>query len=104
MHGRCGWNASEKLRLGLAIHDIDATNDYDECSDSNFERTDRCENDYEQQAWRAQGDYELGRFNHQLFYSDSDTDRNFYSDGVSSFKPRARWNAAATGSFAGATH
>jgi vitamin B12 transporter len=75
VHGRFGWNASDNLRLGLAVHDIDATNDYDECSDSNFERTDRCENDYEQQAWRAQGDYELGRFNHQLFYSDSDTEQ-----------------------------
>ncbi len=88
--------------MGLAVHDIDATNDYDECSDSNFERTDRCENDYEQQAWRAQGDYELGRFNHQLFYSDSDTERNFYSDGVSSFKPQGTLERSGyLGSFAG---
>jgi len=87
-HGRFAWNASDNLRLGLAVHDIDATNDYDECYDADGERTDRCENDYQQQAWRVQGDYELGRFNHQLFYSDSDTDRNFYSNGASTFKPQ----------------
>ena len=87
LHGRFGWNASDDLRLGLAVHDIDATNDYDECYDAASERTDSCKNDYQQQAWRAQGDYKLGRFNHQLFYSDSDTERNFFSDGVSGFKP-----------------
>jgi vitamin B12 transporter len=87
LHGRFGWNASDDLRLGLAVHDIDATNDYDECYDAASERTDNCKNDYQQQAWRAQGDYKLGRFNHQLFYSDSDTERNFFSDGVSGFKP-----------------
>jgi vitamin B12 transporter len=102
VHGRFGWNAADNLRLGLAIHDIDATNEYDECYNTASERTDRCENDYEQQAWRAQGDYELGRFNHQLFYSNSDTDRNFYSDGVSSFKPQgALERSGYLGSFAG---
>ena len=101
-HGRFGWNASDNLRLGLAVHDIDATNDYDECYDAEFERTDRCHNDYQQQAWRAQGDYELGRFNHQLFYSDSDTERNFYSDGVSGFKPQGTLERSGyLGSFAG---
>jgi vitamin B12 transporter len=86
-HGRFGWNATDTLRLGLSVHDVDAKNDYDECYDTNFERTDRCHDDYQQQAWRVQGDYELGRFNHQLFYSDSDTDRDFYADGISFFKP-----------------
>lgn len=87
VHGRFGWNASQDLRLGLSVHDVDATNDFDECYDANFERTDRCHDEYKQQAWRVYGDYALGRFNHQLFYSDSDTDRNFYSEGVSTFKP-----------------
>lgn len=101
-HGRFGWNASDNLRLGLAVHDIDATNDYDECYNAEFARTDRCQNDYQQQAWRAQGDYELGRFNHQLFYSDSDTERNFYSDGVSGFKPQGTLERSGyLGSFAG---
>jgi len=87
VHGRFGWNATEQLRLGLAIHDIDATNDYDECYDSNFDRTDDCRDKYNQQAWRVQANYESGRFNHEVFYSNSDTDREFYSQGVSTFKP-----------------
>lgn len=102
VHGRFGWNATEDLRLGLAIHDIDAQNDYDDCTNVDFERTDRCKNDYEQQAWRAQGDYVLGSFNHQLFYSNSDTDRNFYSDGISNFKPQGSLERSGyLGSFAG---
>ncbi|MEZ5502924.1 MAG: TonB-dependent receptor [Halioglobus sp.] len=87
MHGRFGWNAADNLRFGLAIHNIDSTNDYDECYTADFERTDQCQDDYKQQAWRVQGNYELGRFDHELFYSNSDTDRNFYSQGVSSFRP-----------------
>ncbi len=87
-HGRFGWNPSDNLRLGLVVHDIDASHDFDECYNSEFARTDRCQDDYQQQAWRVQGDYELGHFNHQLFYSNSDTDRNFYADGVSTFKPQ----------------
>lgn len=102
LHGRFGWNASDNLRLGLAVHDVDANNDYDECFDINFERTDRCKNDYEQQAWRMQGDYELGRFNHQLFYSNSDTDRNFHADGTSFFKPEGSLeHSGYLGSFTG---
>lgn len=102
LHGRFGWNASDDLRVGLAVHDIDAQNDYDECFNTNFERTDRCKNDYEQQAWRTQADYKVGEFNHQIFYSNSDTDRNFYSDGVSNFKPQGNLERSGyLGSFAG---
>jgi vitamin B12 transporter len=89
VHGRFGWNANDSLRLGLSVHDVDAKNDYDNCFNTvDFSRTDNCKDDYEQQAWRVQGDYELGHFNHQLFYSDSDTDKNLYADGVSFFKPK----------------
>ena len=102
VHGRFGWNASDSFRLGLSVHDVDATNDYDECYDSDFERTDRCKNDYEQQAWRVQGDYVIGRFNHQLFYSDSDTDGKFYANGVSFFKPEGSLERSGyLGSFTG---
>lgn len=88
VHGRFGWNASDNLRLGLSVHDVDAKNDYDNCFNTvDFSRTDNCKDDYELQAWRVQGDYEIGRFNHQLFYSDSDTDKDLYADGVSFFKP-----------------
>lgn len=86
-HGRFGWNATDKLRLGLVVHDIDATNDYDECYDADFMRIDDCRNKYNQQAWRVQGNYEIGRFNHELYSSNSDTERDFYSAGISTFKP-----------------
>jgi vitamin B12 transporter len=88
MNGRFGWNASDNLRIGLSLYDVDAKNDYDNCFDTvTFERTDVCKDTYEQQAWRVQGDYAVGRFNHELFYSNSDTKRDFYADGISFFKP-----------------
>ena len=103
LHGRFGWNASDDLRLGLVLRDVDAKNDYDDClTVDTFAPTDRCRDDYEQQAWRVQADYELGRFGHRVFYSDSDTDRNFYSDGVSSFKPKGSLERSGyLGSFTG---
>ena len=89
VHGRFGWNASDNLRIGLSVHDIDAKNDYDNCFNTvDFSRTDSCKDKYQMQAWRVQGDYEIGRFNHQLFYSDSDTDKDFSADSVSFFKPK----------------
>jgi len=89
MNGRFGWNASDNLRIGLSLYDVDSKNDYDNCFDTvTFERTDLCKDTYEQQAWRVQGDYVVGRFNHELFYSNSDTERDFYADGISFFKPK----------------
>ena len=89
INGRLGWNASDNLRIGLALYDVDSKNNYDNCFDTVFfERTDLCKDTYEQQAWRLQGDYVVGRFNHELFYSNSDTERDFRADGVSFFKPK----------------
>jgi vitamin B12 transporter len=85
-HGRAAWNVTPQLSLELVGHDTDSENDYDGCySATDFSPTDRCENDFDQQAWRSAVNYQLGRFDHQLAYNYSDTDSKDYSEGVYSF-------------------
>ncbi|MEH6634596.1 MAG: TonB-dependent receptor, partial [Halioglobus sp.] len=50
-----------------------------------FAPTDNCKDEFKQKSWRVAADYAVGRFNHQVFYSDSDTDRDSYSDGTFSY-------------------
>jgi len=85
-NARLGYKVSEELRLSLVGRTVEGDNRFDECfTVDTFEPTDRCRDDYEQQAWRAAADYEAGRFTHQLAYNGNDTDREFYSAGESSF-------------------
>lgn len=84
-HGRAAWNISKDLSLELVGHDTDSENDYDGCYTASFSPTDRCENDFDQQAWRTAVNYQAGRFGHELAYNYSDTDSTDYSEGVYSF-------------------
>ena len=94
-NARVGYNATENLRLSLVGRDVEGKNRYDNCyTVDTFEPTDRCRDNYEQQAWRVAADYEAGRFSHQLSYNGNDTDHKFYSEGQPSF--RAKGNLART--------
>jgi len=87
LQGRFGWNVNEQLRLSAVARDVEGNTDYDSCFDPDtFASINRCKDEFEQQAWRVAADYEWGRFQHQLFYSDSDTDRSSYARGQFSFK------------------
>ena len=85
-HGRVGWNVSEDLRLSVVGRNVEGNNDYDGCFTGDTSApTDACKDEYEQTAWRVAADYQLGRFSHQVFYNDSDTDRDTYGGGVFAF-------------------
>lgn len=86
LNARLGFNATEALRLSLVGRTVDGENHFDDCYTTDTgEPTDRCSDDYEQQAWRMAADYSAGRFTHQLSHNSSDTDRSFYSAGQFSF-------------------
>jgi vitamin B12 transporter len=86
LHGRFGWNVNDDLRLSLVARDVEGTSEYDSCfTVDTFAPTDSCKDENEQQAWRVAADYKWGRFDHQVFYSDSDTDRDSYAQGAFSF-------------------
>jgi vitamin B12 transporter len=82
LHGRFGWNVSEDLRLSLVARNVDGDTDYDGCfNPDTFASSNRCKDEFEQDIWRVAGDYQWGRFSHQGFYSNSETNRDSYSDG-----------------------
>ncbi|MCZ6830460.1 MAG: TonB-dependent receptor [Gammaproteobacteria bacterium] len=88
LHGRVAWNATKQLRLQLTARDVDSDNDFDSCFNADFEEVDLCSNTFEQTGWRASADYKGERLSHSLSYSSTDTDREFFSEGVSSFYAR----------------
>jgi vitamin B12 transporter len=89
VNARIGYNATEQLRLSLVGRNVDGKNQFDDCfTVTSFEPTNRCSDKYEQQAWRVAGDYEAGRFQHQLAYTGNDTDRTFYAEGQASFRAK----------------
>ena len=85
LHARVGWNATEDLRFELVARDVDSEGEYDDCYDANFLPSNDCSNEYEQQAWRASAQYQYGSVSHDLSYTNSETDRQFYTAGAPTF-------------------
>ena len=85
LHGRLGWSATEDLRFELVARDVDGEGEYDDCFDNSFLPSNDCRNDYEQQAWRASAAYQHGNFTHDLAYTQSETDKQFYTAGEPTF-------------------
>ncbi len=85
LHARGGWNASDKLQLQLTVRNIEADNDYDTCLNTNFAEIDPCNNTFEQTGARLSAKYSGDRFSHLLAASSTEIDREFFSDGLSSF-------------------
>lgn len=86
VHGKIGWNASEDLRFELVGRDVSAENEYDSCfTVDTFVSANRCTDDYDMTAWRAVADYSAQAFTHKLSYSASETEREFFSEGKSSY-------------------
>ncbi|MBA6412639.1 TonB-dependent receptor [Parahaliea sp. F7430] len=86
LHGRLGFNASEKLRFELVARSTDSDSEYDGCMTSDtFAPTDRCTSDYQQDAWLASVNYQEGQFGHRVSYSGNNTERQDYSEKIASF-------------------
>ncbi|MBE9537879.1 MAG: TonB-dependent receptor, partial [Proteobacteria bacterium] len=86
VHGRFGWSPSKDLRFELIAHDIDADNEYDGCfSSTTFAPVDDCSDTFGQTSYRATAEISTGSFSHKLAYTDSSTEREFFSEGQSSF-------------------
>ncbi|MFT4518265.1 MAG: vitamin B12 transporter [Halioglobus sp.] len=85
LHGRFGWNVTEDLRLSLVAREVQGENKYDGCLNSDFANSNGCSDEYEQQAWRTAVDFAIGRFNHEVSYSNSEIQRDFSSEGALSF-------------------
>ncbi len=83
VHGRAGWNISERLRLELVGRDVDGDNEYDGCfgaAPSNV-----CSDSYSQQSWRTAASFSGEQLQHELAYSHSKTERQFFTEGLPGF-------------------
>ena len=79
-------NATEDLSFRLQGRTVNGDNEYDTCSiPPDFEPTDVCTNDHEEDSWRASARYEGDAFGLEGAYSSTETDRDFLSAGISSF-------------------
>lgn len=85
LHGALAWNLTESLRLSATLRNTDSDGEYDNCFTMSFSRSDLCDNSFEQMAWRVGADYSLGRSEHSLAYSGNQTEREFFTEGVSTF-------------------
>jgi vitamin B12 transporter len=86
LHGRLGWNATEELRFTLIARDVSGDNEFDGCfSNTTFAQVDDCSDEFDQSSYRVTADFNSGVFKNNLAYSDTDTDKAFYSEGALSF-------------------
>ena len=85
VHARAGWQASDNLRLSAVVRRVDGDNEFDGCFTSSFSSTNDCTDEFSQDSWRVAANATTGAFSHQLAYSDTQIDRESFSEGVSSF-------------------
>jgi len=86
LHGRIGVNASEDLRLELVHRDTHGDTQYDACYNlADYSTVHDCDATFEQQATRASAILRTNYGSHTLAYSTTQTDREYFSLGESSF-------------------
>ena len=83
-HTRLGIKASEQLRLEIVLREVEGETQYDGCY-SGFSQVHDCVTSYDQQASRLSLNYEANAFSHSLSYSNTRTERDDLSLGVSAF-------------------
>lgn len=88
LHARAEWDATESLRLEAVLHSIDGENEYDSCFTASFSSSNDCSDDFSQQAGRLSATLRTGALQHELSYSRSETDREFFSEDTLSFFAR----------------
>lgn len=86
MHGSFGWNIMEDLRATVTLRHMESENDYDQCfTVDDFSPSNDCSDEFEQNAWHTGVEYSNGRFGHELFYSNNDIDREFFTENQFAF-------------------
>ena len=87
-HGKISTAPLDGLRLDVVFHNVDAKNEYDNCYTASFSASNDCNDFFSQEAWRASANYELGNFDHEVSYNNSETDRVFFTEDIAGFSPQ----------------
>lgn len=86
IHGRVGFNLSDRWRVELVHRDVDGANEFDGCFDSaTFATVHSCSSDYDLKASRVGIEYDIESFNHSLSYMTTESDRQSFTAGVPAF-------------------
>ncbi len=86
LHGRTGWNITDTLRAELVGRTVEGNNDYDNCSlPVTFDRTDKCTNDFDQDAGRVALVHEGQASTNTVSANENKTDRKFYTEGFNDY-------------------
>ena len=83
LHARLGMDITESFRVQLVRHDIDGRNEFDGCFTST--RVEDCSGSNDLSATRIEAEYKGAAFSHSFSYSSTDSDRENFAAGASSF-------------------
>lgn len=84
IHARLGFALSDNLRIDLVHRDVDGDSQFDGCFSGTTVHD--CAADYDLKASRVALEYSSDNFSHSLSFSDTETDRENFALGVSSFR------------------
>lgn len=83
IHARAGFNLGERFRIDLVHRDVQGETEFDSCYSGGTVHD--CDSKYDLQASRISGSYSNDSMSHTLAYSSTDTERENYALGNSSF-------------------
>lgn len=83
IHARLGFALSDTLRVDLVHRDVEGDSQFDGCFSGTTVHD--CAADYDLKASRVALEYSSDNFSHSLSFSDTETDRENFALGISSF-------------------
>ena len=87
VHGALSMALNDALSLHVAATDLSGDNEYDGCYDTaTFALIHDCEDEYEQQAWRAAARYNSDQHSVEISFASSETERAFFSASQLSYE------------------
>jgi len=85
-HGRAGWDVTDTLRIEAVARHVAGDNAFDSCFTRAFTPTNACRDTFDQSIGRLSARLVTGKVNHNLAYSESRSDREFFADGAPFFR------------------
>lgn len=89
-HGRFSFNATDNLLFELVHRNVDGGSQFDGCFSGTTVHD--CSADYKLSATRVSANYTSDNFSHSIAYATTDTDRENFALGVSSFTANGELN------------
>ena len=83
LHARLGFDITEEFRVQLVHRNVDSRNEFDGCFTAT--RVEDCSDSNDLSATRLEAEYKGTGFSHSISYNSTDSDRESFAGGASSF-------------------